>query len=364
MSPRRFPRSALTPRLLSACACLLLLVATQLRAETVELYTWHSYWGEEVLGQFEVESGHQLRRSYFDDESVRDAVITSGRYQGFDIVVMDALTLQIVSEHGLFADLSSLNDDIGADNFDPRWRQACGVHGVPYTYGALGMLYRKSVAAEPLRSWRQLFVPPPEHRGRVVMFMDNIDTSAAALLAGGAPPYSEDVAELRQAYGLMRQQQRHLLARNYGLSYASEHGLASQMSLTFGYSSDELELRELTGQEDWTFLIPEEGTLLWADCLAVPSGSPASAATRDFLAFISRPAVAARNAEAIGYATANRSALPLIDESTRGDEQVFLSESILREVPVVPRLTVPAVRLRNRMVHAVVVDAQAGVVAP
>jgi spermidine/putrescine-binding protein len=321
-------------------------------AEDVIIYNWEAYLADEVLADFHAETGHTVRQDFFNDENVRDSVITSGRARGYDLILIEDNGVHIMARQGLLKNLNDLSAKLSSQ-LDPRWTAACGNYGVPYAWGTTGILYRSSVSPVRISSWKQLFDPPPEHSGGVVMLMDQVDTIATALLATGAAPDSADESELRRAFALLRGQRPHLLARGYGLSYALERGANSKMSMTLGYAGDLQPVREATGQTDWVYRVPTEGSMLWVDCLAAPANKPLSRATREFLSFINRPAVAARNAELAGFATPNRAALAVASEDYRKDPNLFPPESVMDRSVRIKRMDVESLRLRDRMLTLV-----------
>jgi len=331
-----------------AVVLLMLVINLPASAEKIRIYNWRLYLADQVVEAFEKESGHTLVQMFYDEEAVRDEVISSGRSQGFDLIMMDDSTLKLMSGLDHFQNLDSLNGDI--EGIDPLWRQACGPRGVAYSWGTSGLMYRSSVALEPIHSWRQLFEVPVEHQGRLVTHLDHQDSVASALMAIGAHPFAVDQAELKQAFNLLLKQQTSILAQSYGLAYAQSHGASSKMSLTYGFSSDLSELIKASGQDDWVYVVPAEGTLLWVDCWAVPNGKTLKPATKDFLKFINRPEIAAMNAEKLGFATVSQSALALVGESYRSNKALFPSKEILDRGSYYQVLDPESEKLRQRMI--------------
>ncbi|NIB42626.1 spermidine/putrescine ABC transporter substrate-binding protein [Pseudomaricurvus alkylphenolicus] len=287
----------------------------------INIYNWEGYLSQDVIEQFQRQSGYEVHQVYFDQELIRDETITSGRSRVFDLILMDDITLREMKTVGLFQDLSSLLGTI--ESFSKDAKKACGKYGIPYGWGTNGILHRSSVSKTPITSWRQLFVPPPEHQGRVVMHFDVYDTTASAMLALGEPPYSNNLRKLKEAQTLILNQEKYRLDTKYALSYAINHGQKSQMSLAFGFSSDLYFVREVTGQEDWEYVIPKEGTPVWYDCWAIPRAESIKQATREFLLYLYQPKVAAANAEEIWFATSLESALPHTSEDYRSDNLLF-----------------------------------------
>jgi len=331
-----------------AVALLILMLNLPALAEKLRIYNWRLYLTDQVVEAFEKESGHTLIQMFYDEEAVRDAVISSGRSQGFDLIMMDDSTLRLMSKLDRFQNLDSLIGDI--EGIDPLWSKACGPEGVAYSWGTSGLMYRSSVAVEPIHSWLQLFEVPAEHHGRLVTHLDHQDSVASALMAIGAHPFAVDEAELKQAFDLLLKQQAAMLAQTYGLAYAQNHGASSQMSLTYGFSSDLSELIKASGQDDWVYVVPAEGTLLWVDCWAAPNGKTLKLAAKDFLKFINRPDIAAMNAETLGFATVSQSALALVGEKYRSNKVLFPPRAILDRGSYYQVLDPASEQLRQRMI--------------
>ncbi len=331
-----------------AVVLLILVLSLPTSAEKVRIYNWRLYLADQVVETFEKESGHTLIQMYYDEEAVRDAVISSGRSQGFDLIMMDDSTLRLMDRLDRFQNLESINGDI--EGIEPLWRKACGPFGVAYSWGTSGLMYRSSVAVEPIHSWRQLFEVPAEHQGRLVTHLDHQDSVASALMAIGAHPFAVDKVALQQAFNLLQKQQASILAQTYGLAYAQIHGTSSKMSLTYGFSSDLSELIKISGQDDWVYVVPEEGTLLWADCWAAPYGKTLKPATVAFLKFINRPDIAAMNAERMGFTTVNQAALALVNNDYRSNKVLFPSKAIQDRGSYYQILDPESEKLRQRMI--------------
>lgn len=318
------------------------------KAEDITIYNWINYLSQDVIDDFTQATGHSVNYITYDDEDIRDTVITSERGRSLDLVVLDSISLQIIAEQGLFRKIPA---HLQSDNYDKRWLEACGEYGIPYSWGTTGILYRSSLTKAPPQSWAELFEPAPEFQGKTVMYLDLHDAIGSALLAAKKYPFSEQIDDLKAAFALMQQQQPHLLASEYGLAYAERHGTNSQMGLSFGYSGDLFSLKEVTQQQDWKYTVPKEGSLLWGECLAAPSSHEISTATIAFIEYLNQPEVAAKNAQDIWFATPNLEAVKLSDEEYQQDEELFPNQQILNKSHPYIRLSAEALHLRVRMLN-------------
>lgn len=307
---------------------LMLLVPTFVYADEVKIYNWEEYFSPEVLSQFEKETGHTVTQTYFDNEHLRDDVIASGRGKVYDLILVDSLSLHYMSQKGLMHNFSqeAIPNRI---HFSSKAVQACGKTGVPYTWGTMGIAYRTSQFSQPVDSWLDLFQPEQKHVGKITMPLDDVDTVGAALLALKLNPFSDNPEELKQAYQLLSSVKPKMKSFRNTLSYAMEHRESSDLDIALAYSGESYLLNEVTGADDWQYVAPKEGTLLWYECFAAVSSRPLSNATLAFLNFINGPQIAAKNAESIWTATANQSALEYVDQEYLTDSEIYPNQSSL-----------------------------------
>ncbi|MBD1388098.1 spermidine/putrescine ABC transporter substrate-binding protein [Neiella sp. HB171785] len=317
-------------------------------AATVELYIWEEYLAPEVIEAFTEESGHTVHQTYFNDEDVRDGVITSGRAKAYDLIMINGASLRQLASHNYLKSLATTTANYQG-HYDQRWLELCSTHGLPYSWGTLGIVYRESVSATPITSWRQLFEPPPEHSGHIAMYMDTIDTVGSALLALQQDPLTGDQQALKQAYELLIAQRTHVKAYQYGYDYTLQHKQDSDITMSLGYSDDQYVMAEATGQQDWVYTVPKEGTLLWAECLAAPAEKPLSEATIAFLEFISRPDIAALNAESLWFSTPNKAALALTSAEYQQDTNLFPAAALMKNSRTYRSLEPDAMNTRSRI---------------
>jgi spermidine/putrescine transport system substrate-binding protein len=146
-----------------------------------------------------------------------------------------------------------------------------------------------------------------------------------------------------------------ILTFEYALTFVGEDPRADELHLALGYSGDQHELNRLANTDTWEFAVPEEGSILWIDCMAVLEGSANKALAMDFLNFINTPEVAAENSLTLGIASPNRAAMALQPDSFRQDPLVYLDESSLGHFQGYdPGITISNIMVRNRITSALV----------
>ena len=70
---------------------------------------------------------------------------------------------------------------------------------------------------------------------------------------------------------MLQKQKSRLLKYGHSVTYAKRLGAESKLTMALAYNADIALLKLHTGQTDWEYVIPEEGSIMWVDCLALPS---------------------------------------------------------------------------------------------
>ncbi|QIR16016.1 polyamine ABC transporter substrate-binding protein [Shewanella aestuarii] len=317
-------------------------------ADDINIYTWEDYFSDDIIAEFEQQTGHKITLTYYDSEPDRDNLLLSEQAKNFNIVLIDSLMLGINNSKQPMYRFSETSMP-SISNHNPKWRQACGDVGIPYAKGTIGIAYRESVSKTPITSWSQLFTPPAEHQNRTLMIKDNLDTAAVALIANNLPPFSENKDDLKVAFDTLKQQEPYLLSYQYLLTHTAINQDKSRASLGMAYSGDIASITKNSGQTDWKYVVPDEGTLFWVDCLAIPFEENATEATLSFLNYINDPQVAIAVAEEILFSTTNDAAVKLGSESYLSDPDLFISSDIQARSSFYQPVSDESMLLRQRM---------------
>ncbi|WP_409440131.1 spermidine/putrescine ABC transporter substrate-binding protein [Psychromonas sp. GE-S-Ul-11] len=320
-----------------------------LNAQEIKVFIWEHFISEEIINEFTQKTGHTVKQYFFDSEVDRNALLMNGQGIRYDLVLVDNATAKRYGETGVLAVLPTLEID-NLQNNSLKSRESCGQYGVPYSTGTMGIAYRSSIAKKKVDSWNDIITPADEHIGTTMMLKDDLDTVAVALLAQGFGPFSNNKNELKSAYALLKAQSQYLLGYGYPLSYVDEQKSASKLTLSVIYSGDIFNLKQATGQNDWTYVVPKEGTLLFIDCLAAPGGKPITEATKTFLSFINEPTVAYKNASEMWFSTTNEAAKLIADDDYKNDSEISPNAEVINRSEYYKIISDEDLVIRNRMV--------------
>lgn len=321
--------------------------------DTLTIYNWEDYLSPAVVQAWEQQTGHTIKQVYYDSDETRDEVMGLDSGQTFDIVLFDNYSVQLFGKNDRLVAVSPTQLP-SLKYIAPDRQESCGNFGLPYVWGTLGIVYNKQKVQPPPASWADLLMPDKAHHGHIVMLEDSVDTLLPALLYQGHSLNSEDQQELQEAFKLLQSQSGKVLKYGYHLAFAEESGVSDTLHMALGYSGDQYSLNDAQGRDDWDYVIPREGTVIWVDCMAVMAKSANKALAFSFLEFINQPERAALTSEDLGVATANQAAIAYLPKLLVQDKTVYPDAKTLANSHYYRILSDENMTLRSRIVAAII----------
>ncbi|WP_217477548.1 polyamine ABC transporter substrate-binding protein [Stutzerimonas stutzeri] len=348
------------PQLRRLCAATLiaaslLIPAPAVRAaQTLTLLNWEEYLSEAAIERWQAETGVSIQQIYFDSGDKRDEILARPDHQ-IDLVLTERISSGRFGERAL---LDTIEDEKlpNLRHVSQRWRDSCGPYSVPYLWGTLGIAYRADRLQQAPLSWADLLIPSAHQAPHIIMMEDHEDVLAAPLIYQQHSINTSSNDELKAAFALLQAQSSAVLTYEYAITSLRSQRHLNQADMALAYSGDQLVLNDVEGIEGkpWRYVVPDEGTLLWVDCLAIPASTPKKALAYRFLNFISDPEIAALNAAQLSVATPNAAAQALLPESIRQDPSIYPPEAVLERSQVYESRPLDATQTRRRIISALI----------
>jgi putrescine transport system substrate-binding protein len=306
-------------------------------ARELNIYNWSDYIAPNVLADFEKETGIKVHYAAFPSQEVMETTLLTGHTQ-YDVVVVPGNVLEHLIGARVFRVLDrsrmpnwrNLDTDVMARlaRQDPGNRFAAA-----YLWGTTGIGINVSRASRilpgvPLDGWSLIY--DPAIIGKLaacgVSFVDApSEVIATVLMSMGKDPNSSDEADLEAAsvkLAAIRPYIRKIDSDSQIADFA-----AGEICLMLTWTPNVVQAKRRASEsgthDDLRYVIPMQGTITFLDTLAIPADAPHTQEAYAFLDYLMRADIAARNANFIGNATANRAALPQIDQSLRDDSGVY-----------------------------------------
>ncbi len=333
-----------------------------LAQQTVHIYNWSDYIGEETLAKFEAKTGIKPIYDVFDSNETLEGKLLAGR-SGYDVVVPTNHFLGKQIRAGAFQalDRSRLPN---WSNLDPALLKQLETndpgnqYAVPYLWGTNGIGYNvdkiKSVlGVDEIDSWAVLF--EPENIKKLsqcgVAFLDSGDEMIPAMLNYlGLDPNSTNPDDYAKAEAKL------LEVRPYVTYFHSSKYIGDlangNICIAAGFSGDILQAADRADEAgkgiEIAYSIPKEGANLWFDMMAIPADAANAEQAHAFIDFLLEPEVIAEVSDYVGYANPNTKADAFMDEEVRNDPSVYPPQAVLDKLYISAELPAQVERLKTR----------------
>jgi len=291
----------------------------------LNVFNWSDYIAPELITEFEQQHGARVvYDNYASDAELETKLIAGGG--GYDVVfpsdraMAALLAKQVLADidKALLPNLKHLDAKFLTPPFDPR-----NQFSVPYFWGTLAVGIRADHVTDTPHGFEALF--DERWKGRITMLDDAENVVAAMLAHLGLPLNSTDDAHLAQVKELLIQQRP--LVGSYTSDAYKEKLISDEAWVALGWSGD---LRQAVDENAAVqVVIPQNGTMIWMDSLAIPKGAQHVALAHEFINYLLDPAIAARNAEHVHFATPNRAALEKLPAELRNDGSIYPTPAVL-----------------------------------
>ena len=304
--------------------------ARALAAEEPKLnfYNWDTYIGETTLADFKDASGVDVKMDLFADNSELFAKMREGN-PGYDVIVptndyvdrMRAAQMLQPLDHGKIPNFANIAENFRDAGFDPGRKLS-----MPYMWGTMGIGYRKSKMDRPT-SWSSVWGPDSaKHKGKIAWISEPSSMLGMVMRYHGKSFNSKDPAEIAAAADQL------IKFKDNVRTVAEDNGqdlLASgECDIVVEWSGDIAQLK--SEDPDVDYVIPNEGSYVWQDCLCVPVGAPHPENAHAFINFLLDAEVGRDLAEFIEYATPNEAARKLTNEAYRNNPATFPSAAEMK----------------------------------
>lgn len=305
-------------KILAALFALFILTGCGSSDNVVNVYNWGEYIDRSVLEQFEEETGITVVYDTFVTNEDLYVKMKNNSSQ-FDVVIPSDYMIDRMIKEEMIQPLDPEKipnrEKVDTEFFTDMTFDAEGAYSVPYMWGTLGIVYNKNEVSHAPKSWDVLW--DEGYEGRIIM-MDSVrDTLGVALARLGYSMNSRSESELEEAKESLIAQKPLVYA--YRLDETKDMMVQNEADLAVMYSGDAYVALE--ENEELEYVIPEEGSNLWIDAMVITKDARNVDNAHTFINFMTRPDIAAKNAEYIGYSIPIPEGVALLPAEMR-DSQV------------------------------------------
>ena len=277
-------------------------------SDTLKLYNWGEYMGENLISDFEKEFGVKVIVEYFDSNEMMYTKLQAG--DAYDVLVPSDYMIQRMISQDMLQELdlslipnkANLTDGVTNLPYDPENK-----YSIPYFWGSVGIVYNhNNVDPAVVEEQGYEILRNTDYKGKIYIYDSERDSFMMALKALGYSMNTESEAEIQEAY-------QWLLDMNNTMDpvYVTDEVIDGMMNgtkdIAVVYSGDATTILE--ENPDMSFFMPNEGTNIWSDGMVIPANAPNPKLAHEFINYVLTYDASMGNSEYVGYASSNQEVL-------------------------------------------------------
>jgi len=280
----------------------------------LNLYTWDGMFPQEVLDNFEAETGVKINYTNFDYDEDMLAKLEETKGGDYDLVIADDYIIELVIQEGLAQKLDkSQVPNFG--NINPVYQgyfyDPSDEYTVPVGAGIPLIVYDKEATGFEITGYEDLWNEKLENNLAIIGNYRVID--GITLKTMGESFNTEDLDTISKAGEKLIE-----LAPNIRLisdSNTQDYIISGEASAALLYTSQVTQA--LAARPELSVAYPKEGLGFGIMAGFIPSEAPNAAAAHAFLDYILQPENGAKCAEYLGYYCTNKAAEEFISEEMK-----------------------------------------------
>ncbi len=301
---------------ISAFICLLALAGcgsggnknSKYSGQTLNVYNWGEYVGENVISKFEKEYDVKVNYSLFSSNEEMYTKLMGG--SSYDILVpSDYMIERLISENmlqpidkSIVTNLGNLCDGVRNLDWDPD-----NTYAVPYFWGTVGVVYDTTKISEAdMEKYGFAIFKQAAYKGHVFMYDSERDSFMIAFKDLGFSMNTTNEDEIQQAFKWL-QEMNAAVDPSYVTDEAIDGMVNNEKWLALMYSGDAAYI--LSENENMSYYAPDYGTNVWVDGMVIPANAANPELANVFINYILTYEASLDNSETVGYASSNAQVL-------------------------------------------------------
>ena len=273
--------------------------------QTLHLYNWGEYTGENIIRNFEEETGATVVMENFDSNEQMYIKVVNG--ESYDILVPSDYMIQRLIQEDLLQKLDHskldcmdlLTEDVKGLPYDPK-----NEYSVPYFWGTAGIVYDKTkVDIKDLEEQGYNILLNEKYKGDIYLYDSERDSFMMALKALGYSMNTENKKEINEAYEwLVKCVQT--MEPEIVTDEIIDNMAQGRKALGLIYSGDATYV--VSENENMGYYLPETGTNLWSDAMVIPKNAKNPELAHAYINYATNYEGAYDNSSYVGYTSSNQ----------------------------------------------------------
>ena len=277
-------------------------------SDTLKLYNWGEYMGEDLISNFEKEFGVKVIVEYFDSNETMYTKLQAG--DSYDVLVPSDYMIERLINEGMLQELdlslipniSNLAEGVKNLPYDPE-----NTYSVPYFWGSVGIVYNhNNVDPAVVEEQGYSILHNTDYKGKIYVYDSERDSFMMAFKALGYSMNTDNQDEIQEAYQWLLDM-NNTMEPVYVTDEVIDGMINGTKDIAVVYSGDATTI--LAENPDMSFWMPNEGTNLWSDAMVIPANAENPKLAHEFINYVLTYEASLGNSEYVGYASSNQEVL-------------------------------------------------------
>ncbi len=307
----------------------LLAFSAYAKKEVVYVYNWSEYLPDQVISDFEKETGIKVIYATYDSNEAMYSKVKVLGGKGYDIIFPSTYYVNRMRKEGLLlpvnkkllTNMKNLDASLLDKPYDPK-----NQFSVPYLWGSTALdVNTQYVDIKKATTYRILW--DPKYKGKVMLTDDMREVFGMALRVLGYSGNETDPAKIKEAYELLRKLRPNV--RVYNSDSPKIPFINGEVVIGINWNGEAFAASEENPKIK--FVYPKEGAIFWVDSMCIPKGAANVSNAHKFINYIMKPEVAKLISEEIGYASPNKVAVSMLEPEIRNNPTIYPPLNIIKQ---------------------------------
>lgn len=294
-------------------------------SDTLKLFNWGEYIGEDTIANFEKEFGVNVVADYYDSNEMMYTKLLAG--DSYDVIVpSDYMIERLIAEDrlqpidlSLIPNMENVCDSLKTREYDPD-----NTYSVPFFWGSVGLVYNKNnVDKAEIEEKGYEILRDEKYKGNIYIYDSERDAFMVALKALGYSMNTDNEDEINAAFEWLKSV-NDTMEPAYVTDEVIDAMANENKDIAVVYSGDAAYI--LNENEDLGFVMPKEGTNIWSDAMVIPKNAENPKLAHEFMNYILTYDASYDNSITVGYSSSNKEVL---EDLSAEDGEFYGNEAYL-----------------------------------
>lgn len=297
--------------------------------QVVNVYDWGGEIPDDVIAQFEKETGISVNLTSYDSNEIMYAKLRASKNSDFDIVEPSSYYVDRMRHEDMLEklDKSKLPN---FNNLDPFFvNQAYDPHSnysIPFVWGVTGLFLNQDyLSKNDISSWSDLF--SKKYLNQLMLLDDPREVFSMGLLMLGYSINDTNPDHIKQAYLKLRELMPNV--RLFNVDAVVSILIDEDANVGMAWNGDFYKANAENSKLH--FVYPQNGFEIWVDNFVLLKNARNKENAYRFLNFLLRPDVAKAVSLNINYSTANLAAKNSMPAEVKNNTALYPPESVLKQ---------------------------------